>query len=182
MRILLLIATMVLISCDRDKPEESFPEWQYQMKAKIDNTWWEVSGINNVRFSTEFDYSDNRFRIHINGNNLFCDPPNDYGKKISFEFDFVPVPGRYYFNNEGSVNLNNGIIAIYTFWNVNHHASKWSSDGYIDIATIARNEITGTFSFKAVGDAQNSDTTVISDGIFNAIYGGGTGQLWPGPN
>jgi hypothetical protein len=178
---LILIATLALLSCLRFNSDQSIPQGHYFMKAGIDSKIWETEGQDKVIFDADFNFNDNRFTIGLGGNNLFCNPPDDYGKMISFSFGFVPVPGRYFFNNKRDLSLDSGITATYAYWNVNRHDYKWSSEGYIDINTISIDSISGRFSFKAAGSANNADTTTITDGSFNALYVGSSGKVWRGP-
>ena len=76
--------------------------------------------------------------------------------------------------------LSSGITATYAYWSINRHDYKWSSEGYIDINTISIDSISGRFSFKAAGSANNADTTTITDGSFNALYVGSRGKVWRG--
>ena len=83
---------------------------------------------------------------------------------IFIQFDMVPTPGRYYFNNTGSVEAAGGTIAIYSHNVINHLADKWSTGGYVDIESMTNTEVKGTFNFTAKGDATDTTTTVISQG------------------
>ena len=77
--------------------------------------------------------------------------------------------------------LDSGIIAIYSYYNINRVSSKWSNSGYIDIEYISIEEARGSFSFTAIGDATNPEMTTITGGTFKVIYGGSSGAIWPGP-
>jgi len=177
---LILIATLALLSCLRFNSDQSIPQGHYFMKAGIDSTIWETEGWDKVNFSADFNFNDNSFTLGLEGSNLFNNPPDNYGRMITFYFGFVPVPGRYFFNNEGSLRLDSGISAACRYW-YNIHDAKWSCEGYIDINTISIDSISGRFSFKAAGSANNADTTTITDGSFNALYVGSSGKVWRGP-
>jgi hypothetical protein len=181
--IILVMLTLLFISCDKENDMEiEQTEPNYFMSAFIDDIYWETSGIGNARFSAEYISSKERFSIHIQANNMYVDPkPLDNGKMISFDFDFTPRPGKYYFNNDRCNQLDSGIIATYTYWNQNHYAYKWSNSGYVDIKAISRDSISGTFLLTVKGDTTNYEITKIADGKFNAIYGGSSGKIWPGP-
>ena len=73
----------------------------------------------------------------------------------------------------GSDQSDSGTIAVYTYYDINHDYYKWSNSGYVDIDSISKNVITGSFSFTAQGDA--TDTTTAH------ITAGWTGMEWPGP-
>ncbi|MDT0689161.1 hypothetical protein RM549_05155 [Salegentibacter sp. F188] len=172
-----LLATF--ISCD---PEDEEAEPYYFMSATIDGASWETSGVGHARFSTEYWYPEESYRIDIHAENMYVNPqPLDRGKEIRFNFGFVPEPGKYYFDNEGSVQAESGVIGVFTHWNQNHYAYKWSESGFIEIESISRDLISGNFSLTVKGDAANPGITTITEGKFNVLYRGGTGKAWEGP-
>lgn len=93
------------------------------MLGKIDGKPWKVSGVGAARFSAQYVHEKDRFAINVHGDAKDLNP---VATNISFQFDFVPKPGRYFFNNQGSLNLDSGIIAIYSHYNSHPVKVKWS--------------------------------------------------------
>lgn len=149
---------------------------KYYMQAEIDGKQWKVSGVGAARFSADYLQGKDRFAINVHAKDL-----NPIATNISFQFDFVPKPGRYIFNNQGSSNLDSGITAVYSYYDTHPVKVKWSESGYIDLESITRSETIGSFSFTAKGDVTNPETTSITKGSFKVTYGGSSGQIWPGP-
>jgi hypothetical protein len=177
--LVILVYFSIFIGCEKDDKmthEKSKP--YYFMSAFIDNVNWSTSGDFNAHFYTTNFMG--KYSMSVIGDNINIDPkPLDNGKRIIFSFGFMPKPGKYNFKNEGSLQLDSGIIAIYTYWNQNHFDTKWSNDGYIEIKSISRDSISGTFSLTVKGDPTNNEITKISDGEYNAKYDNGYG-FWPG--
>lgn len=175
--IVILFLSFLLISCENNNDESSIPH-PYFMSSKIDGKDWKVTKYGDIYFSTSYDYSKNRFKLSLAGADHDL---NSICYLMSIGFDFVPSVGRYYFNNLGDTGVESGIIAVYTYYDINHSVTKWSTGGYVDIESITRKNISGKFNFTAKGDANNPSTTTISSGSFNAVYSGGGDKEWPGP-
>ncbi len=172
-----LFLSLFLISCEKDNQENSISN-SYFISSKIDGKDWKVTKYGDVYFSTSYDFSKNRFKLSLAGSNQDL---NSICNLLSIQFDFVPNIGRYYFNNIGDTGVESGITAVYTYYDINHSVNKWSSGGYVEIESITKKNISGTFNFTAKGDANNPSTTSITSGSFNALYTGGGDKIWPGP-
>lgn len=172
-----LFLSFLLISCEKNNEESSIPN-PYFMSSKIDGEDWKVTKPGDVYFSTSYDYSKNRFKLSLAGEDQDL---NSICRLTLISFDFVPNVGRYYFNNVGDTSVESGTSAIYIYYDINHFVSKWSTGGYVDIESITSKSISGKFNFTANGDANNPSTTNISSGSFNALYVGGGNKEWPGP-
>lgn len=175
--IFILLFSVLLISCEKNNEESSIPN-PYFMYSKIDGKDWKVTKYGDVYFTTSYDYSKSRFKLFLAGSDQDL---NSICYLMSIRFDFVPTVGRYYFNNIGDTSIESGIIAVYTYYDINNSVNKWSSGGYVDIESITRKNISGKFNFTAKGDANNPSTTNISSGSFDAVYLGGSDKEWPGP-
>jgi hypothetical protein len=173
---LILFLSFLSFSCENNNEELSNP---YFMCSKIDGEDWKVTKPGDVYFSTSYDYSKNRFKLSLAGADQDL---NSICRLTSISFDFVPNVGRYYFNNVGDTSVESGTSAIYIYYDINHFVSKWSTGGYVDIESITKKNIRGTFNFTAKGDANNPSTTNISSGSFNAVYSGGSDKEWLGPS
>ncbi len=175
LRCLLLI--LLLSGCEKNntpKPNSS----DYFFEATINNHPWKATGPSSSYFGTSYIYEKNRFILSIGGTDTTLNSACQY---MSIGFDFVPKPGRYYFNNDGSDQLDSGIIALYVYTDINHSSDKWSTGGYVDINTLTKDNIKGSFNFTARGDVSDSSLSTITSGSFSAIYTGGNGMTWPGP-
>ena len=149
------------------------------MRAMIDDRGWTaVSDMGRAGFRVDYEPLKQRFSLRVSGANQ---SPTSICNYIMIGFDFVPKPGRYYFNNNGSWQQDSGIIAIFNYNNLNVPSTKWSTGGYVDVESVSKERILGKFNFTATGDAIDTSTTKITSGYFHAYYSGFSGMRWPGP-
>lgn len=174
-KLLWLLVVLIAAGCKKNVSQGAGNN-QYYLGAIIDGKPWEVFG--QAGFSADYFYDKSRFRITIGaGDQDTATIPTS----IEINFDFVPKPGTYYFNNTGSVELDSGTIAIYTYHYINIDRYKWSTGGYVKIDSFTKDVIKGTFSFTAQGDITDTTTSYINNGQFYVGYSGGSGAVWTGP-
>ncbi len=173
----LLILSLILLSCKKDSSTNENIQETF-MSAIIDGQNWRVSNFGDSYFGPNFDYSKNRFLINVGAKDQ---NPNSICNLISINFDFVPKPGRHYFNNIGSIQLDSGIIATYTHNIANVPFTKYSTSGFVDIEYFTKEIIKGKFNFTATGDITDTTITTITSGSFSAINSGGNNTGWTGP-
>ena len=148
------------------------------MVTYIDHREWKVTGSNNCYFVADYNYNKKRFLISITRENA---DPGSFAKRINIGFDFVPKVGRYYFNNTGSIQKDSGTIGSYTYKGQYNDLIKWSSGGYVEITSISKDNIQGTFDFTVNGDAADTSTVALKEGSFKAAYGESIDSVWTGP-
>jgi hypothetical protein len=140
--------------------------------ANVDGATWYLTGPDQAYFMTSFDGQRNT--LLIGGVNKSLATANSGPAMILISFDFIPKRGRYYFNNQGDVQADSGISATYSPGD--NLQPTTSTGGYVDIDSVSKLVVTGSFNFTAVGDAGDSSTSYITLGQFEVLYVGGSGQ------
>jgi hypothetical protein len=172
-----LLFILLVVGCKKnDSPDINSKG--YFMSAIINGQPWKVTNFGQAYFGPQYNHSKNSFYINIGSDDQ---SPNTICRSIAIEFDFVPKMGKYYFNNIAPSQIDSGIIAEYTYNNVNHYSTKWSNGGYVEIESITKDDIKGSFNFTAKGDITDSTTTTITLGSFYVVNVGGGDMPWPGP-
>jgi hypothetical protein len=142
------------------------------LSAVVDGAVWDVKGSDQAYFETISDGQRNTLLIAGINNSLA--PANGAAPMIFISFDFIPKLGRYYFNNQGDVQSDSGTSATYSPGG--NSQPKWSTGGYVDIDSVSEQVITGAFNFMAAGGSSDTTATIITQGQFEVLYVGGSGQ------
>ena len=146
------------------------------MSAEVNGTAWKASQPGDAYFMAYIEGRP-RWEILIVGVHKDIDT---VANVIDISFDFLPKPGRYYFNNKLDISIDSGVSAFYTYYDINHSSTKWSTGGFVDVDSVSKEEITGSFNFTAKGDITDSTTSSVKNGKFDVSFAGGNIE-WTGP-
>jgi hypothetical protein len=177
-----LYLTIFLFGCHKN-PAPKMPDPNF-IQARFNGVlrkFTEGTLSSSARMVAELKHADNSWRITLLGNN----PDGDTScVGIVITFDYVPKVGRHYFNNRPLSYLlaDTGLLCDYSYVSPLYGFSetRYSMDGYVDVTSISRDNIQGSFMFHAV--LATSDTTIVpvTDGLFYLHYLEGSDN-WPGP-
>ncbi len=146
------------------------------MSAEVNGIPWKTTEPGKAYFMA-YKEGRPRWELLIGGSQTNTDT---VANLITISFEFAPKPGRYFFNNQLYITLDSGISANYSHYKVYSSSNKWSTGGFVDIESISKDEITGSFNFTAKGDITDSTTSFIKNGKFDVLYAGGDIE-WTGP-
>jgi len=186
LRLIGIILIVFLAACHKnDAPPAPIPD-PYFIKANFNEI--PVKFSNNQQFDfAHFGASlkdDKSWRIIIDGEEQELDTVCHY---ISLTFNYVPNVGRHLIDNS-FLNLPSSepwVTAYMTSYNrtLGNSDVRYGLDGYIDIVSISKEEIKGSFEFHARGNYVNdsSTVTVTAGSFYVKNKGGSVSGNWPGP-
>ena len=107
--------------------------------------------------------------------------------RIVISISYPPKTGKYYFNNDGPDQAVYGAIGMVHGWAHNMIDEPFithSIDGFVDITSLTKTTITGSFEFTATPTQTSSsliDTIHVENGNFHVLIKLVSGMSWEGP-
>jgi hypothetical protein len=101
--------------------------------------------------------------------------------EIYIYFDYTPKVGISYFNNNGEYPADSGTTGYCYSWRINTAYNRISTNGYVEVTSITKDDMAGIFEFFAKGDINDRTGINITEGKFYVPIYRNSVKVWEGP-